>query len=315
MTADSINKDKLAGKVAIVTGGGRGLGRATAMAFAEAGASVMVSARSAGEVEETAAMIKDAGGRAAFCPADVTDIDALRKMLAVTEEKLGAPSVLVNNAGGSPPGTSGAFEKIDPEKLAANLNINLIAAMVLSRLVLPGMLERKEGCIINVASGSAMVGMSLLLPYCTSKTAIVRFSEALAIEVYDRGVTAFSMTPGNVATKLTDNMYERRNEICDNWPEGFPWVMMAGHSFRDSGWYPPERGAELMRFLASGKADRLTGRFFSVHYDENQLVAEADRIEREQLYALRIPTLDGIEPPLVYKKPTVFYSKDVKVGD
>jgi NAD(P)-dependent dehydrogenase (short-subunit alcohol dehydrogenase family) len=190
-----------------------------------------------------------------------------------------------------------------------------MAAMVLSRLVLPGMLDRKEGCIINVASGSAMLGMPLLAPYCTSKTALVRFSEALAIGVYDRGVTVFSMTPGNIATKLTGDMYEKRHEICDNWPDGFTWTLMAGHCFRDHGWYPPERGADLMRFLASGKADRLTGRFFSVHYDEKKLVAEADRIEREQLYALRFPTLDGVEPPILYKKPTVFYSKDAKVGD
>ncbi len=242
-------------------------------------------------------------------------LDALKKMLAATEAELGPPTVLVNNAGGSPPGSSGPYEKIDPHKIGASMNINLVAAMVLSRLVLPGMLERKEGCIINVASGSAMLGMSLLVPYCTAKTALARFSESLAIEVFDRGVTVFSMTPGNVFSKLTEGLYPKRNEIADNPPDNFPWVLMAGHSMRDQGWYPPERGAELMRFLASGKADRLTGRFFSVHYDEEKLAAEADRIEREQLYALRFPTLDGIEPPILYKKPTVFYSKDAKVGD
>ena len=98
--------DKLAGKVAIVTGGGRGLGRATALAFAEAGAAVMVVARSIQEIDETVALIKAAGGRAAACQADVTNLADLRKMLEVTEAELGPPTVLMNNAGASLPTTA-----------------------------------------------------------------------------------------------------------------------------------------------------------------------------------------------------------------
>ena len=115
MTAQSIMKDKLAGKVAIVTGGGRGVGRATALEFAAAGAAVMVSARSKDEIEDTASEIRKAGGRAAACAADVTDLAALKTMLAATEAELGPPTVLVNNAGGGVPGSSGPYENIDPE--------------------------------------------------------------------------------------------------------------------------------------------------------------------------------------------------------
>ena len=100
--------------VAVVTGGGRGIGRAIALSLAQAGAAVMVSARSANEIEETAALIRQAGGRATACPADVSDLAAVREMFARTEAELGAPTILVNNAGGGVPNSSGPFEKIAP---------------------------------------------------------------------------------------------------------------------------------------------------------------------------------------------------------
>ena len=296
--------DKLAGKVAIVTGGGRGLGRATALAFAEAGAAVMVVARSVQEIDETVSLIKAAGGRAAACQADVTNLADLRKMLEVTEAELGPPTVLMNNAGGGVEGAMGNFETIDPDKIDAGLQLNLVAAMKLTRLVLPGMLARGAGCIINVASGAAMLGMPYMGPYNVGKTGLVRFSEMLALELQGRGVTVFSITPGNVLTKLTEPLYPARDQLTAAPPPGFPWVFPPGHALDgDHGWYPAERGAGLCRFLASGKADALTGRFFSVHYDENEMVAQAERVEREELYTLRVPTLHGLEPAIYYKHP------------
>lgn len=292
--------DQLQGRVAVVTGGGRGVGRAAALAFAEAGAAVLVTARSADEIEETAALIDAAGGRAASFPADVTNLESLRAMLAFTEAELGAPSLLMNNAGGGAPGSSGRFETLEPEAIVAGLQINLISAMLLTRLVLPGMLDRGSGCIINVASGAGMLAMPFLAPYNVGKSGIVRFSEALALEFEGRGVTVFSMTPGNVLTKLTAPLWPGREQFIASPPDGAPWIFPPGHAMEDDGWYPPERAAELCLFLASGAADALSGRFFSVHYDEAELVANADRVDREQLYTLRISTLDGIEEPIVY---------------
>ena len=293
----------LDGKVAVITVGGRGIGRAIALNYAEAGAAVMVSARTTNEIEETADLIRAAGGRAASFPADVSDLEAVRTMLAVTEAELGAPSILVNNAGGGIKNGSGPYENADIEGIRGSIETNMMAAMLLSRLVLPGMLDRRQGCIVNMASGSGMVGMPYMAAYCVAKTGIIRFSESLALEMLGRGVTVFSVAPGNVATKLTTRLTAAQGEKIPEPPPGRPWLFPPGHELEDSGWYLPERAAELCRFLASGKADRLSGRFFSVHYDEAAIVAEAERVEREQLYALRIPTLKGVEPPLYYRDP------------
>lgn len=290
----------LIGQVAIVTGGGRGVGRAVALELAKAGAAVMVTARSKGEIEETAALIKAAGGKAATCTADVTKVTDLEAMVAKTEAELGVPTLLVNNAGGGVEGSSGYFETLDPAAILGGLQANLVAAMTLSRLVLPGMLEKGEGRIINVASGAAMLGMPFLAPYCVAKTAIARFSEVLALEYQDRGVFTFAMSPGNVLTKLTEGIYPMRDAYCANPPQGAPWILPPGHAFEDHGWYPPERGAEMCLFMASGKADALSGCFFSPHYDEQEMAANADKIRREQLYQLRLVTLNGLEPEIIY---------------
>jgi NAD(P)-dependent dehydrogenase (short-subunit alcohol dehydrogenase family) len=294
---------ELAGEIAIVTGGGRGIGRAIALAFAEAGAAVMVSSRSAEQIEETVSLIKAAGGRAVACPADVTDLAAVQHMLDVTAAELGPPTVLVNNAGGGVRGSGGKFENMDPTAIVKAIETDLLAAMLLTRLALPGMLERGHGRIINVASGAAMLAMPFVTPYTTAKTAIVRFSEALSLELLGRGVTVFPITPGNVITKLTKYLYPGRDQVAAEPPADTPWVYPAGHALADDGWFPPERVAALCLFLASGKADAVSGRFFSVHYDENDIVAQAELVQRDELYTLRIPTLQGVEPAIYYRDP------------
>ena len=144
MTTGEPTANTLAGKVAIITGGGRGIGRAMALELAAAGVAVMVSARSANEIEETAEMIRAAGGTAKACPADVSDLDAVKNLLAVTEAELGAPDILINKAGGGVPGTGGPFELMEPAAIQLGVERNLLAAMLLSRLALPGMLARSR---------------------------------------------------------------------------------------------------------------------------------------------------------------------------
>lgn len=291
---------QLAGEVAVVTGAGRGIGRAVAIRLAEEGASVVVTARSADQIADTASVITAAGGRAVAWPTDISDVDSVQALLDHTTSEFGAPTVLANVAGGGVPGTSGRFATLDPQAIVRGVNVNLIGAMLTTRLVLPGMIEAGHGRIINVASGAGMIGMPFIVPYGVSKTGLLRFSEQVALELEGTGVSIFTISPGNVLSKLTNAMWPVRAELAANPPEGVPWVYPAGHELEDTGWYPPERTAELCTFLASGKADAVSGRFFSVHYDEAEIAAQAERVVSEELYVLRLPTLKGLEPSHFY---------------
>lgn len=295
---------QLAGEVAVVTGAGRGIGRAVAIRLAAEGAAVAVTARSADQIAETVSLIAAAGGRAVARAADISDVESVQALLDFTQQEFGTPTVLANVAGGGVPGSSGRFVTLDPEAIVRGVNVNLVGAMLATRLVLPGMIEAGRGRIINVASGAGMIGMPFIVPYGVAKTALIRFSEQVALELEGTGVSIFSITPGNVVSKLTHAMWPIRAELAANPPEGVPWVYPAGHELEDTGWYPPERTAQLCTFLASGQADPVSGRFFSVHYDEAEIVAQAERVVREELYVLRIPTLKGLEPSHLYGERT-----------
>ena len=195
---------ELEGQVAVVTGGGRGVGRAIAQALAAAGASVMVSSRTQEQLDETVALIEGEGGRAAAFAADVEQRAAVEAMLAETERVLGPVTLLVNNAGLGTTGGVGPFETLDIDEVHHLIDNNMFAAMLCTRLVLPGMLERGTGRIINVASGSGIVGQPFLNAYSVAKAGLIRFSENLALELKGRGVTVFAITPGMVQTKATE---------------------------------------------------------------------------------------------------------------
>jgi NAD(P)-dependent dehydrogenase (short-subunit alcohol dehydrogenase family) len=288
---------ELEGQVALVTGGGRGVGRAIAQALAAAGASVMVSSRTKEQLDETVALIEGAGGRAAAAVADVEQRASVEAMLSETERAFGPITLLVNNAGVSNP-VSGPFETLDFDEVRRTIDNNLTSAMLCTRLALPGMLERGSGRIINVASGSGLVCQPFLNIYSVAKTGLIRFSENLALELEGRGVSVFAITPGMVHTQATEVIWNvRKMNPLPGWlAKGYgpPHENLAN----DASWQPPERAAELCCYLASGAADRLSGRFFSAYADERDMVAHADDIERDMLYKLRLPTLHGVERPV-----------------
>lgn len=170
----------LAGQVALVSGGGRGLGRVFAQSLAAAGAAVAIVARSRDEVEETAARIDAAGGCAVALPLDVTDRGAVEAAVASVQRQLGPVDLLVNNAGVS--GPLGPISSADPAAWWHALEVNLGGVFHCARAVLPAMIVRGRGRIINVSSSAGTVPWPYLSAYAISKAALLHFTENLAKE-------------------------------------------------------------------------------------------------------------------------------------
>ena len=189
-------------RVALVTGGGRGIGRAIALALAREGCDVAVGGRTRAPLEETAATARGLGARALPVVLDVTDPASIAGAVAETVATLGPVDVLVNNAGVA---ESAPLGKTGLELWERHMSVNARGPYLLTRAVLPGMLERRWGRVINVASLAGLVGSPYVTAYTASKHALVGFTRALAMEVGGKGVTVNAICPGYVATDLVWN--------------------------------------------------------------------------------------------------------------
>jgi 3-oxoacyl-[acyl-carrier protein] reductase len=251
------NGEDLQGRVALVTGGGRGIGRNVALELAGAGMKIAVSARSQDEIEDVAAEI---GGIAIQC--DVSDRAQVEAMVAETQEKLGPLDLLVANAGMAPDEDK-AWE-MEPADWWRTFEVNVLGVYLCCRAVIPGMLERGGGRIVNVASGAAYLPGSSSTSYSASKAAVHRFSETLANQLEGR-IPVFSISPGLVRTNMTD-------EFGDDAP-----------------WTPPELAPRLVRALASGRLDALAGHYLHAEHDDiDDLERRADKIVENDLNAIRL---------------------------
>jgi NAD(P)-dependent dehydrogenase (short-subunit alcohol dehydrogenase family) len=269
----------LAGQVALVTGGGRGIGRAIARELAAAGAAVAVAARSDDQIAEVAGAIQSEGGRSLAVQADVTDRCAVDRMVAATERELGPVDLLINNAGVF--GPIGPIWEIDPDEWWQGVASHLRGTMLCSRAVLPGMIERRRGRIINVASRSGAGTQPYTSGYAVAKAGVLRFTDHLAAETRGKGVSVFAIYPGRVQTAMTDELTESA--------AGRKWLP-GEREAREGQWLSADRAARLCAALATGRADVLSGRFFGVYEDLDDLTRRADEIERNDLYTLRLRT-------------------------
>lgn len=190
----------LEGRTAVVTGGGRGIGEAVARALAGAGASVLVAARSRAEVDAVAASLREAGHRAEAAVCDVTDPASVEALATTAAERLGAVDILVNDAGVA---TAGAVHRTSLEEWNRVLAVNATGTFLCLRAFLPGMVERKWGRVINIASVAGLHGARYIAAYAASKHAVVGLTRSAAADVAATGVTVNAVCPGYVATEMT----------------------------------------------------------------------------------------------------------------
>jgi NAD(P)-dependent dehydrogenase (short-subunit alcohol dehydrogenase family) len=191
---------------------------------------------------------------------------------------LGSVDLLVNNAAVS--GPIGPIWEADPQEWWRCLEVNLRGQFYCARTVLPKMILRRRGRIINIASGAGTRPIPYMGAYVISKTALIRFSENLAAETADYGIKVFAIEPGTVQTAMTKDILGST--------ESQKWLEWYQNFFDQKLDIPAERAAELIFELAGGKADELSGRFISVSYDLKTLVKRADQIKDEDLYGLRL---------------------------
>ena len=248
---------ELDGQIALVTGGGRGIGVGIARELAAAGARVAVAARSEDQVQSVADEI---GGVA--LRVDVSDRDSVERMVADTERELGPIDLLVANAGISL--SESAAWDVDLDEWWRIFEVNVLGVYLCCRAAIPRFLERGRGRIVITASGAAYLPGSRQTAYSASKAAVYRFGETLAAQLEGR-VPVFAFSPGLVRTEMTES-------FGDNVP-----------------WTPPELAPRLVRVLASGRADALAGRYIHAEHDDiEQLIARADAIVADDLNAIRL---------------------------
>ena len=203
--------ESLAGKVALVTGAGKGIGRAVALALAQEGVQVGLLARSEEQLQAVAAKIKALGGKTTVVAADITDRAAVEAAAARIEQELGPIDILINNAG---IGTFGKFLDFAPTEWERIIQVNLMGVYYATRAVLPQMIARETGDIINISSTAGQRGAAGTSAYSASKFAVMGLTESLMQEVRKHNIRVSALTPSTIATELAVS-----NKLTDGNPD------------------------------------------------------------------------------------------------
>lgn len=245
--------------MALITGGGRGIGRGIALAFAREGADVAVAARTLAEVEAVAEAIRGLGRRAVAIPCDVTDPEAAAACVRKAEAELGPVQILVNNAGIA---VSARLVDTDDALWHRHLMVNLTGAFYMTRAVLPGMLARRWGRIINVASIAAKQGAAYTTAYTAAKHGLLGLTRALALEVVGAEITVNALCPGYVATDLT---WQSARRIAEKTGRSYEEAVRTLAAFSpQKRLIEPEEVAAVAVLLASEEARGITGQAINI---------------------------------------------------
>lgn len=250
---------QLRDRVALITGGGRGIGRAIAEAFARAGARVAVTARSSAELDEVAKKIENDGGRALSVAADLTQPNVPQKVVQRIASEIGPVEILVNNAGIGSSSNPKPISNFDDDFWELTLKINLTVPYLLSKAVLPAMLSRHWGRIINVASINSRIGSFHGAAYAASKHGLLGLTRTLALEVAKEGITVNALCPGPVRTVMND-----RRLAYDAQRRGISVQELEAGLTPIGGRLDPEDIAPLALYLAGPEAHMVTGQAFNV---------------------------------------------------
>jgi len=260
----------LAGQVALVTGGGRGFGKAIALGFAAEGAAVTVTARTQTELDQALSEIKAAGGQGLAVRGDVTIPEDVARIVRTTTERFGPVTLLVSNAG--IPGPFAPIRAVDPEEWWFSQEVHIRAPFMFIREVLPSMVERRAGRIIVVSAiGSYRVDENMSA-YCLGKTAQNRLVQLLAHEVKEFGISAFAIDPGFAITELAE--ITMRDPGAQRWRAEMIQHLKARKASPDA-MLDLDRCAKRCLDLASGRYDELSGTYTELKDNLDEMLRQA----------------------------------------
>jgi NAD(P)-dependent dehydrogenase (short-subunit alcohol dehydrogenase family) len=273
----------LSGKTALITGASQGLGKAIAQAYLQAGCSVVMCARTADDLEQTASELRplcQPGAMIAGFPCDIASQPAVDALAATLRDKNLVPDILVNNAGIY--GPMGTLDEAPWDEWLAAIQINLIGTAYLTRALLPLMKAKPKGKILFLSGGGATNPLPGISAYAASKAAIVRLAETLALELKPYHIDVNAIAPGALNTRLTSQLLESgKGKVSDA-------LYAKMQEVQQSGGTPLETGAALCVYLASSASDGITGRLLSAPWDAWETLHEhAAELADSDIFTLR----------------------------
>ena len=270
---------RLKNKVALITGAGRGIGKAIAEGFAKEGAGVVLIARTKSELEKTAERIQPFERRVLAIPADVSDSNSVDDFCKIVLQEFGRIDILVNNAGRQFP--IGPLVQNDTKDWIETIMVNLVGTVLCCKAVLPGMIERRQGKIINLSGGGATAPRPNFSAYAASKAAVIRFTETIADEVRPFNIQVNAIAPGAINTKMLDEVFAAGDAAGEV-------ALSQAKRQKQGGGDSLDMVVNLAVFLASDESGTLTGKLISAQHDPwREWAGKAEELNATPLYTLR----------------------------